>query len=104
MFKRETIERMVRHFENILEQILAAPDLQLSDLELITQDEREEMLAFGNNSMDYPRDRTLNTLFEEQAERTPDQIALISQSGEFTYFELNQRANHLAHYFRSIGV
>jgi surfactin family lipopeptide synthetase A len=104
LFKRETIERMVRHFEYILEQVLAAPDLRLSDFELVTQVEREELLVFGKNPIDYPRDRTLHALFEEQAERAPDQIALMSQSGELTYHELNQRANQLAHYMRRIGV
>jgi non-ribosomal peptide synthetase component F len=67
--------------------------------------ERQTLLhEFNHTYADYPADRTLHELFEEQAERTPDRTALIYRGRRMTYGALNARANALAHTLRSMGV
>ncbi len=56
------------------------------------------------STKDYPRDRCLHQLFEEQAERTPDAVAVVFEDGRLTYRELNDKANQLAHHLRNLGV
>lgn len=66
--------------------------------------ERHRLLvAWNDTGTDYPRDKCVHELFEEQAERTPDAVALVFEDQQLTYRELNRRANHLAHTLRELG-
>ena len=74
-------------------------------LPLLTDAERHQLLEEWNNTaMDYPKDKCIHELFEEQVERTPDAVAVIFEERQLTYMELNSRANQLAHYLRKHGV
>ena len=53
---------------------------------------------------DYPLDKCIHQLFEEQVERTPDAVAVVFENQQLTYQQLNSRANQLAHYLKSLGV
>jgi amino acid adenylation domain-containing protein len=105
LFNEETIGQMVEHFRILLEGIVADSDQRLSELPLLTSDEREQLLVDWNvTETPYPRERCLHELFETQVERTPDAIAISFGSKELTYGELNHRANQLAHYLQALGV
>jgi non-ribosomal peptide synthetase component F len=72
---------------------------------LLTEDERHQLLVEWNNTAcDYPADRCVHQLFEEQAERTPESVAVAFEDRTLTYGELNARSNQLAHYLQSQGV
>ena len=78
LFDRSTIERMGGHYQMILEGIAANPDQRLSELPLLTEAERYKLLVEWNNTgADYPRDKCIHELFEEQVERTPDATAVV---------------------------
>ena len=104
-FDDETIARMLKHFENLLEAIATQPEQRLREVSLFSDAELERILVSWNDSAtDYPRDATIHQLFEQQVTRTPDAIAAEFQDNTISYSELNERANQLAHYLISLGL
>jgi amino acid adenylation domain-containing protein len=98
LFDDATIQRLLGHFRNLLAGIVAGPARRLSQLPLLDETERTQLLTTWNATQaDYPRDRTIVRLFEEQAEQTPAAIAVTCGQEQLTYRELNERANQLAH-------
>jgi amino acid adenylation domain-containing protein len=105
LFEGDTIRRMLDHFQTLLEGIAANPDERLSDLPLLTAADRHRLLIDWNDTdRSYPRDKCAHEWFEEQAEQTPNAVALVYESQELTYRELNRRANQLAYYLIRLGV
>ena len=105
LFEEATIERMLGHYETLLEGIVADPEQQLSHLPLLTEGERHQLLVEWNDTRrDYPKDKPIHQLFEAQVERTPEAVAVVFDDQELTYRELNDRANRLAHHLRRLGV
>jgi amino acid adenylation domain-containing protein len=105
LFDVATIDRLLQHFQILLEGIVAEPDQSLAELPLLTAAERKQLLTDWNNTTtDYPQNRCFAQLFEAQVEQTPDAVALSFSSQQLTYRELNQRANQLAHYLQQLGV
>ncbi|WDD36886.1 amino acid adenylation domain-containing protein (plasmid) [Nostoc sp. UHCC 0926] len=105
LFDSGTIERMAGHFVTLVEGVIANPQQQISQLPLLTQVEQQQLLVEWNNTqVDYPRDKSINQLFEEQCLSTPDAVAVEFGNQQLTYYELNCRANQLAHYLKSLGV
>ncbi|MUH00601.1 amino acid adenylation domain-containing protein, partial [Scytonema sp. UIC 10036] len=105
LFDASTIERMTGHFVTLLEGIVANPKEQILQLPLLTQPEQQQLLVGWNDTgVDYPLDKCIHQLFEEQVERTPDAVAVVYENEQLTYHQLNCRANQLAHYLRSLGV
>ena len=105
LFDASTITRMQEHFKTLLESIVAQPDCAISELPLLTATEQHRLLVGWNNTnQDHPRDKCVHHLFEEQAERTPEAVAVVFENQQLTYRELNSRANRLAHYLKRHGV
>src|SRR5271166_428145 len=105
LFDESTIHRMAGHFRTLLGGIVADPERRISELPLLTEAERQRILVeWHGTQTDYPRDRCIHQLFEEQAEETPDAVAVIFGEERLTYHELNERANRLAHHLRKLGV
>jgi amino acid adenylation domain-containing protein len=105
LFEAETIRRMVGHLQTLLEGIVAAPDCSVARLPLLTADERQQVLAAWNETTrPLPGERCMHELFEEQAARQPDAVAVVFEGETLTYAELNRRANQLARYLRRLGV
>ncbi|WP_273480580.1 non-ribosomal peptide synthetase, partial [Acetivibrio straminisolvens] len=105
LFKKETIERLAKHFANITREVLQKPNKKISEIEMLTREEKEQILFdFNDTNKEYPKEKTLSQVFEEQAERTPDNVAVIFGKEKLTYRELNQRANSLARVLRKKGV
>ena len=105
LFEPATIERMVGHLERLLEAVAANPQQKRSQLPLLTEPERQQLLFEWNDTeRNYPQDKCIHQLFEAQVEQTPDSIAVVFEEQELTYLELNTKANQLAHYLQTLGV
>ena len=105
VFKKETIERMMLHFGALLSSILRDPGKRVGQFELLPAEEREEILTGWNETgAAYPESEFVHSLFEEQAAKTPDKVALVRGEEALTYGELNRKANRLAHYLEKQGV
>jgi non-ribosomal peptide synthetase component F len=104
IFDSATIHQLLTNFETLLENIVANPEQRINHISLLTNFEREQLFKFNQTHTDYPQDTSLNQLFEQQVELTPDSLALISQSEKLTYRQLNHRVNQLAHYLQKQGV
>ncbi|HZN12255.1 MAG TPA: amino acid adenylation domain-containing protein, partial [Blastocatellia bacterium] len=105
IFRRDSVERIARYFVTLLGSAVARPEAEVSRLEILDPAERHTVLAGWNATVaDYPRDKCLHQLFEEQAERTPGCDAVVAGDERLTYAELNERANQLADELRRKGV
>ena len=104
LFETDRIERLIGHFEMLLESIVAAPSQRISELSLLTPTEKQQFSEWNNTQADFPHDCCIHELFETQAEQTPDAIAAVFDGQQLTYGELNQRANHLAYYLQTLKV
>ena len=105
LFDAATISRMLGHFQTLLEGIVNNPEQRLSDLPMLTQLERQQLLVEWNDTqVPYPKDICIHQLFEAQAEQTPEAVAVVFEDQQLTYHELNRRANQVAHHLRSLGL
>jgi amino acid adenylation domain-containing protein/non-ribosomal peptide synthase protein (TIGR01720 family) len=105
LYDASTIRRMLGHFDALLQSIVANPSERLRDLAFLTAAERRHLLVeFNDNAAARPGNRCVQHLFQEQAARTPEAVAVIFDGERLTYGELNARANRLAHHLRSLGV
>ncbi|MCX6581965.1 MAG: amino acid adenylation domain-containing protein [Candidatus Aminicenantes bacterium] len=114
-FRRETMALVGRRFARLLEIFIFNVDLELGCVDMLTGEERQTILQdFNDTEMDYPAHRTLHGLFEEQAERTPDHIAVIGSMAvetlratsrqQITYRQLNKQSGQLAGLLVEKGV
>lgn len=105
LFDASTIDRFVNHYIYLLEQVVEDPQARLSELSILTQPERRQLLVEWNRTeLAYPKDRCVHELFAEQASRTPGAVAVVCGGGRLTYAELDRRSNRCAEYLRSMGV
>jgi amino acid adenylation domain-containing protein len=105
LFDRETAERMLGHYLRLLEEVVTNPDRRLLELPFVTDEEQRRLLVEWNDTArEYPRGQCVHELFEAQAARSPESIALVARGEQLTYAELNTRANRLAHYLRRAGL
>jgi len=97
-FDDEVINRLLSHYEQIITGIIANPNGKLSGINMISKDEEHLILdEFNNTQIDYPREKTIQQLFEEQVEQTPDQRAVVFENQFLTYKELNEKSNPYYH-------
>jgi amino acid adenylation domain-containing protein len=132
LYRQSTIRQIIRHYLRVLQVVLANVNVRISQIDLLSQQERREILFdFNNTGVDYPLENTLHRLFEVKAARSPDNIALVgchegtgglaplsipgsgpsfagsgpsSIAGFISYNELNKRSNHLAHVLKQKGT
>ena len=105
LFEAGTVDRMLGHYRALLEGAVADSDRPVSELPLLDEAERRQILVEWNaTAADYPRDRCVHQLFEEQARRAPDAVALACGQRRLSYRELNAQANRLAHHLLGLGV
>ncbi len=113
LFDAATIERFARHYAKLLEDLVVHPERRLSELSLLSADERREVAAWSRvpEGSDGLRDLleqlelpSIHGRFEARARATPHAPALIAGGTTLSYAELNARANRLAHHLRSRGV
>jgi len=105
LFERSSIRRMLGHYQRLLEVIVVSPRARLSQLQMSSEDERQRQLFEWNaTARAYPREKCIHELFEAQVEQSRDRVALVHETCELTYAELNRRANRLAHHLMERGV
>jgi non-ribosomal peptide synthetase component F len=105
LFDRDRIERMTGHFRILLQAIIANPVEPISSLPILTDSERHRIIVEWNaTAADYSKTKCIHTLFEEQVDRTPNAVAVEVEGDRRTYWEINNRANQLAHYLIGLGV
>ncbi|MCP4147689.1 MAG: amino acid adenylation domain-containing protein, partial [bacterium] len=129
LFKRETIKRLTGHFMNLLKETVKAPALTIGQINILSEAEEKQLLhEFNDTAVEYPKDKTIHQLFEEQVARTPDLISIVgsirhpassiqstpstlstpsttsTQSTQLTYREFDKKSNQLAAQLRKKGV
>ena len=105
LFEPGTMQRLANQFQNILQGIVEDPDRRISALPMLSATERHKIIHTWNESEKVETDGLLvPQMFEEQAAQHPDNTAVVCENRRFTYGELNQRANQLAHYLKKRGV
>lgn len=105
MFDASTVERMLGHFQNLLEGIVANPDCPILELPLLTTTEKHQLLVEWNHTQTTtPQDDCIHQVLAAQAQDYPNSLAVVGEDGQLTYQELNARANQLADYLKTLGV
>jgi amino acid adenylation domain-containing protein/non-ribosomal peptide synthase protein (TIGR01720 family) len=105
LYEKDTIERIFNSFIRLMQHTLGDIDGMISEIHLLAESERKRLLIDLNRTdVEYPKNKTIHRLFEEQVERTPDHTVIIHADKHFTYKDLNRRANRLARVLRKKGV
>ena len=104
-YPAEYVKRLHESLIKMIEQIVEESERKLCEIEFVTESDKNLILnSFNATETEYPRDKTVVELFEEQVKKTPDNTALVFEDKKLTYAELNARANSLAHKLRELGV
>jgi amino acid adenylation domain-containing protein len=104
-YERETVERIASHFTWLLQQALFNVYMKLSEVDITTEEEKKQLINdFNDTAMEYPQDKTVHELFEEQVEKRPGHIAAAAEGAGVTYRELNEKSDQVAHVLREKGV
>ncbi|MBT4880467.1 MAG: non-ribosomal peptide synthase/polyketide synthase [Alphaproteobacteria bacterium] len=105
LYKHKTIERLTQHYETLLKDIVSNIQAPVHTLNILSQKEQIFLLHAGNNTAEkYDEYPFVHKIFEQQAQKNPDRIALVFDDQHITYAQLNQRSNQLAHYLKAQGV
>ncbi|HLP61094.1 MAG TPA: AMP-binding protein, partial [Candidatus Deferrimicrobium sp.] len=104
LYSQNMVERFCRNLVNILENLDGLLGRDISDIDILWEKELQELMDFNKTETEYPADKTIQRLFEEQVDRTPDLTAVEFAGERLTYRELNERANRLAHLLREKGA
>jgi amino acid adenylation domain-containing protein len=97
LYKPATINRFIKHFNQLVKEVLGATGKKLSDLELLTKQEREQILyIFNNTKIDYPEESTILDLYQNQVKKSPNSVAVIFKDHSITYQELDEKTDQLA--------
>jgi len=105
LFSAVFMERFIGHFEVLLKEIVDNEHKKLSEYNILTPQESHELLVELNSTQTpYPREKSVHQIFEEQAEKYPNKIALVHKEQSLTYRELNEKSNQLAHYLIEKGL
>ena len=103
-FSDEFIKNILSSFESLTKQIIAKPDSKLSELVILSEDEKNKILYKWNDTSKELDNKCVHKLFEDSVEKYSDNIALESGKNKLTYKELNQRSNQLAHFLIRSGI
>ncbi len=105
LFDQATIERQRGYLLALLRAMVADAGQPVGRIELLSSDERTYLLEdLNRTAADYPSERCIHELFEQQVRRAPEAVALVHEDEELSYGELNARANRLAHHLIGLGV
>ncbi|MEW2813232.1 amino acid adenylation domain-containing protein, partial [Streptomyces massasporeus] len=105
LFETPTMKRLAGHFQRLLASVVADPMATLSDLDMLSEAERHQLVVEWNDtSADFPSDTCVHRLVEAQAAERPDAPAVVFGDQTLTYAQLNTKANQLAHHLRTLGV
>jgi amino acid adenylation domain-containing protein len=104
-YNKNYIEQLFKHFNKILDIGIRNANMKIGEISFLSDRERRQLLIdFNNNSLDFPRHKTVSMRFEEQVKKNPDRIALVYENSQVTYDRLNSGCNHLAQILRNRGI
>ena len=105
LFAQSKMERMAQHYLRVLEGMVEDIDQLVGRVEMLTAVERRQLLyEWNDTAVEYPKEKCVHELFEEQAAKRPDAVAVVFENSVLSYQELNRRANQLAHHLVRLGV
>ncbi|PAX59718.1 non-ribosomal peptide synthetase [Brunnivagina elsteri] len=104
LFDAETIRRRMAEFETLLSAIVANPERTIATLPLLPETQQQLLTKWNSTQRNYPQDKCIHQLVEEQVALTPDAIAVVFADRQLTYLQLNEAANRLANYLQALGV
>ncbi len=104
LFSVDKIRSIAEQFQTLVANAVENPNVAINQLEILPDNQLQELLILNQTQVNYPQDKCIHQLFEEQVARTPDKIAVVFEDQQLTYAELNSRANQLAHYLQRLGV
>ena len=105
LFNAERMKRLLQHYRTLLEGMVVSVETRIGELELLSEPERQQLLVeWHRTEAPDSSDKCVHQLFEEQAARAPQAVAVVEEDREISYAELNRRANQLAHYLVKMGV
>jgi tyrocidine synthetase III len=101
IYTAQTAARLLNHLKQLIGAIINQPSIALNKLDYLTADEKQQLLvSFNDTQVEYPADRSIVALFEQQVQQTPGKIALVFGEKQLTYKELDEQSNKLAHHLR----
>lgn len=104
-FSEHEVEKINEHICNLLFDAIENSDKKFYELEILSADEKKTLLFdFNNTAVEYPTDKCVHQLFEEQVEKNPDKVAVVACDKTLTYKELNEEANRIAHSLIEKGI
>lgn len=104
-FDTATVKRTLRQLQQLLTEFITKPKANLKDLSILTKEEQQQILIdWNSNRVNYSDNLCIHQLFERQAAKTPNAIAVVYEKEQLTYQELDRRAQELANYLQSIGI
>ena len=105
IYEKQDIEKLHKRVLNIIDQIVAQSDIDIKDIDIVTPEEKEILITeFNKTEKQYNPNIPIIKYFEEQAQKTPNNIAMVFEDKSMTYKELNEKANSLAHELRKNAV
>ena len=105
LFEQSTLERYLGYLRTLLQAMAADESQTIDRLTLLPASERHQLLyEWNDTAAEFPSDKCIHELFQEQVDRTPDATAVVFEEASLSYGELNRRANQLAHHLRELGV
>ena len=105
LFEAATIGRMMQSYERVLQAVVADAEQRVLELELLSEAERQQLIEGWNETRrEYGGAVMLHRMFEAQAARSGEAVAVVFEGKQLTYAELDRRSNQLAHHLISLGV
>ncbi|MEA5505981.1 amino acid adenylation domain-containing protein [Halotia wernerae UHCC 0503] len=105
LFEPKDIERLAAHFQTLLISVINNPETPIAQLEILSSQERQQLLVEFKNTKTFPHPyHCIHHWIEAQANKTPNNVAVVFGNQHLTYQELNAKANNLAHHLASLGV
>ncbi|HEY6351954.1 MAG TPA: amino acid adenylation domain-containing protein [Candidatus Angelobacter sp.] len=105
LFEMQTVQRFLEHWQHAIEEMVADPGKEIPSVHLLAAKERRQILEEWNaTAQENQLDHCVHELFEQNAQRTPEALAVVHGEDELTYRELNERSNQLAHYVMRLNL
>ncbi|MEH1940529.1 MAG: amino acid adenylation domain-containing protein [Nostoc sp.] len=105
LFTEDNVRKIINYLTNIIENIAKNLYIRVSEIAFLNEGDKEQLLEeFNDNTKNYPVNQTIHSLFEKQVEQTPDNIAVVFKQTHLTYRQLNEKANQIARFLRTLGV
>ncbi len=104
LFTAETIEHLIQHYIQLLTEAMKSPEKPIYKLGLLSDTEHQQLDRWNDTAVAYPQEECIHTLFEASAARLPSKVAYVCGDREYSYEDLNAKANQIAHWLREQGV